>query len=297
MQQVLRRPPKDPTVAVYAAEWLRRPAGRLRANTRRLYRYGVESHVLPAYGDRRLTSITRGDIRALADALGARYAPKTVRQIISAFSAMLSAGVEDEILAANPAFRLRLPTAALHRAPAFRDAQLDLFLTATVQVEPTLAPLFYLCAHAGLRVGEAMAVRVGDANLDTRALHVQRTAHRHGETDLPKDGPRVVRLPPRLAERLRVHEATVTDWYFPGETRRGPLSYTTVRRAMIDACDVAGLEYRPTHGLRRTFISQLLATGAPPEWCRRQVGHANLATTMAYNDELPMDDPETFAAM
>ncbi|ROZ62479.1 hypothetical protein EDL96_09835 [Kocuria soli] len=43
-----------------------------------------------------------------------------------------------------------------------------------VAIEPPYAPIFALCAYAGLRISEACAVQVDDLDLKAMTLHVQR---------------------------------------------------------------------------------------------------------------------------
>ena len=291
-----RRDDAAPPLATYARAWLVRCAARVRPTTHKVYTYGIEQHLVPALGARPLDQITRRDVRALVDQLRQRLAPKTTRTVVATLSVMLTAAVEDELVPGNVTLRLRLPQTTVHQAPAFTADEMARFLAALRVLAPHYAPLFQLCGHAGLRIGEARAIRKGDADFATRALRIERTAHRGSVVGPPKDGPRVVRLPPHLAATLEAHEApieTIGAYDFPNY-KGHPLSDTHAARLMHAACDEAGLARRGSHALRRSFVSQMLAEGAPLDWVRRMAGHASAQITQAYNAELPMADPEAF---
>jgi len=288
--------PAPLTLTEYALTFLAAVAPTLRPTSRRAYRYALEHYVVPHLGTVPVAALTRRQVRTFAAELSVRLAPKTVRLIVAALSALLTAAVEDELAPAHVALRLRLPTTTVRRAPAFTAVQLDLFLDAVRATTPH-ALLFQLCAHAALRAGEARGLRRGDADLAARTLRITRTAHRRGEVGPPKDGPRVIALPPRLAAALEAHEAPIVPgaYDFAGPSG-GPLSDTHVQRLFHDACDRAGLQRRGTHALRRSSLSLLLANGAPGQFVRQLAGHASLAQLAVYDADLPMVAPAAFEA-
>jgi integrase len=170
-------------------------------------------------------------------------------------------------------------------------------------------PLFSLLAYSGLRIGEALALQPEDVSLG--GLHVRRTlapAQREGVSlearlGTPKAGEtRTVAIGAHLAGVLRDHIAAERErlfkagrsfvWLF--STREGaPLDETRVRKAFKTAIRAAGLpESRFTvHSCRHSYASQMLAKGAPLTWVSRQLGHAQVTTTLAfYAWALPQGD-------
>ena len=72
-----------------------------------------------------------------------------------------------------------------------------------------------------------------------------------------------------------------------------PLDETRIRKAFKVALKAVGLpEGRFTvHSLRHTYASLMLAKGAPLAWVSRQLGHANVTTTLDfYAWALPQGD-------
>jgi integrase len=136
-----------------------------------------DRHVLPVFGDLRLRHLDRERIkRLLADKLRAGYARDTVRLILAALRGLLNAALEDGFIEANPAARLgrrlRLEVGLVERAErvkAFDRGQLRAFLEAcrthTSATVRRYYPPFLVLARTGLRLGEALALKVGGPRL------------------------------------------------------------------------------------------------------------------------------------
>jgi site-specific recombinase XerD len=146
-----------------------------------------------------------------------------------------------------------------------------------------LATLFY----AGLRVGEALRLRLDQLDLDQGELHV-----------LGKGG-KVRRVPVHreLARILRAwlrQRPEASALLFPsapaGHARTGQLDNSRVELVLREVyAPAAGLAGRVTpHTLRRTFATELRRRNVPLEHVQRLLGHADIRTTMVYLAE-PME--------
>jgi site-specific recombinase XerD len=142
------------------------------------------------------------------------------------------------------------------------------------------AALFSLLYSGGLRLGEALALRPSDVDLDRCTVHV-----RHGKGD--KD--RLVGIHPEAC-------TYVQRWFDArrrlGLARRQHL-FCTLKGAAVDpryvrfalnrAAARAGVDKRVhPHGLRHTHAVGLVEQGVPVHEIRDQLGHASLATTDVY---------------
>lgn len=94
--------PAGITLRAWAAEWLPSRT-RISPDTRRRYEQQLRDEILPAFGDRRLATITATMVgRWLVD-LGRTRKPRTVTRYYSLLSAMLAAAVRAGHIPANPA--------------------------------------------------------------------------------------------------------------------------------------------------------------------------------------------------
>jgi integrase len=146
-----------------------------------------------------------------------------------------------------------------------------------------------LCAFAGLRLGEAAALQVGDFDLPGRRLVVRRQVQRKngGEVDLrpPKYGSeRTIYLADGLADIVTAHIARLRGrgaqrWLFRGENGNPPHQNTVGywwRKTRRDA----GHPTTKLHDLRHFYASGLIAAGCDVVTVQRALGHSSATVTL-----------------
>jgi integrase/recombinase XerD len=135
--------------------------------------------------------------------------------------------------------------------------------------------LYYLLAHGGLRISEALDLQFQDLDLTARRLRVREGK---GQRD------RVVFLTVTAAAALRCYLATVP--HAPGDLvlswRQRPLSYVQAHRRLQQLGQAAGVKQLSAHRLRHTYATLLLNNGMTIESLRMLMGHENLNTTLIY---------------
>lgn len=308
----------DSTVAVYGKHWLAAVEDGVKARTHASYAEQFARYVKPRLGARPVAELRRPEVRAfLVDCRrkgvgGTPLAPGSIYAIYAALRAMLNHAVEDGLRGDNPAARLgkvlRLyPTknarrAAVHLRALDRE-QTAALLEHTRTVEPAWYPVVLLLARTGMRLGEALMLRLTDYNAAAGALRVERAWNaKHKREELPKHGARTVDVSRELAAVLDAHAAAlgkvvrldgspVTAWLFPSEVGT-MLDGRNVRRALARIAEGAGLgRGLGPHDLRHTVGSQLIAAGKSPVYVQRLLGHASVATTVdLYGSGLPLED-------
>jgi len=153
-----------PTFADLANRWITKvvPVS-CKASTLTDYKIILRKHLLPVIGSKPVDMITRGDVKTfLLDKIAAGYAPSSVTHMKNAFSGVLAMAVDDELLQANPALALgklwkEKPDGA--NIKPFSADELRQLLSTFRQDWPRYHPLVATLALAGLRAGEAMALR------------------------------------------------------------------------------------------------------------------------------------------
>lgn len=323
-----RAPVVDPNITVggYAQRWLDQiealvHAGERKPRTLEHYDDMLRLHIEPRLGPMKVRDLGRSDAKELLlDKLRSGLDPGTVSIIYRTLRAMLSAAVDDEVIAANPiaklgrALGLSQSKAARQetvKSKAMTRAQLIKFLSAAFAHERRWYPLMLTLARTGVRLGECLALQIGlhdDGDLDflAREISVARTLSDDGRrVDAPKMGDgRVVDMSQQLADTLRTHAITLRAaaleagapaeqrlWLFPERTG-GPRDPHNVRRAFTRILKHAELSTHFTpHCLRHTFASILLAEGKSPAYVQAQLGHKSIAMTVdTYGRWLPKGD-------
>jgi integrase/recombinase XerD len=136
--------------------------------------------------------------------------------------------------------------------------------------------LFMTIYAAGLRVSEAVALKVTD--IDSRRM-VLRVCQGKGKKD------RYVMLSPKLLEVLRAYWKAYrpSTWLFFGKDKTRPLHRKTVYVACLGIARRAGLKKRIcVHTLRHSFATHLLEAGTDLRTIQALLGHRHPRTTALY---------------
>lgn len=228
-----------------------------------------------------------------------RLADGSVRRILAPLRSCLASAKREDLIRHNPTTGAALPVRdEQHRIERDEDEldEHDRKALTTEQLATLLAVaparhqvLLQLLAATGLRIGEALALRWGDVQLDGERAAVRvRRSLRHGRFKPPKSryGRRQVPIDFELVRALRAARAE-TEW--PGErdlvfcTPDGtPLDYSNLlTRVFKPAAQEAGIPWAAFHTLRHTCASRLFAEGRNPVQVQRWLGHHSAAFTVA----------------
>lgn len=167
-----------PTLAAFAAEFLHRrtTTGRpLSVTTAHRYTAWIRDDIAPSgLGKMRLDRITRRDVRGYVDDLtkAGRGAP-TAARLLSLVSAILSLAVEDELIALNPASRVKPPATERKALEVWGPADVVRFLK--VAGAHRLGAVFEFMLHTALRRGEVCGLRWSDVDLDEGTVRISST--------------------------------------------------------------------------------------------------------------------------
>jgi integrase/recombinase XerD len=137
----------------------------------------------------------------------------------------------------------------------------------------TILMTIYGC---GLRLSEALGLRVQDVDSQRHVVHVrQGKGRRDRYVNLPTT------LVPQLQEYWKAYRPQL--WLFPGKSADRQLHPTSIQRATSQARLRAGLTKPVTpHTLRHCFATHLLEAGTDLRTIQMQLGHGSLHTTAIY---------------
>jgi integrase len=228
--------------------------------------------------------------------------PVSVRKALTLLGGIIQRAVESGRVQSNPARLVRKARAPRHQevrplAPAAVEAM-------RAAANHRDATLLSALAYAGLRPGEALALRWGDVR--ERTLLVERALSLGGEKDTKTTTHRTVRLLAPLAADLRewkMRSGRPSDRELiflghDGQPWSEPAYQSWRRRAFKRALTAAGVEGARPYDLRFSFASLLLHEGRSVIYIARQLGHGAQLTLSPYGhviDELedqPRQDAE-----
>ena len=171
------------------------------------------------FADLPLRALRRSHVEAWVKAMSADLAPSTIHTRMRNVRSVLRAAVADKLIATDPSQGVVLPGVAGPRAAMRIPTVEDVGAILTGAADDFRA-FVALCAFAGLRMGEASGVQVGDVDFLRRTLRVERQLQGDGKAITvrpPKYGSeRVIYLPDELVEILSRHVAAHTPDGDPG---------------------------------------------------------------------------------
>jgi integrase len=294
---VVEEPKQEPTFHEFASEWIAaRTLEGLGARTIEDYTWALTNHLLPFFGRHRLSEITVREVdrykttKAAEGVLSHNSINKTLTRLSQVLEVALEYA-EDEgwKLSSNAAQgRRRRLSGTRPRRPWVEPEQLMALLVAA---EGCLArrgrPLVAVLAGAGLRIGEALALRRRDVNLARGELTVGRSK--------TEAGVRTVDLTPALRDELATYllDSRWTkpdDLVFPTQSGRQDTRQNVRRRLLMPAIEranktlaAAGIEpigKVTPHGLRRTYATLRCAVGDDVAFTASQLGHEDARFTL-----------------
>ena len=272
------------TLADFAQDWFRlyaRP--NLAQTTLEGYVFLWDRYVLPRLGGVELRRLTPQLIEMFRSELeGAGVGPASIRKTLIVLQSVLARAVVWQRIGSNPVAAVRKPSQRRTRlvrplAPATVEA-IRAHLLGRGQIRD--ATLISVLAYAGLRPGEALALRWSDVG--ERTLLVERALALGEMKETKTQASRSVRLLKPLAGDL-------SEWYLAarrpdGESlvfpRRDGDAWSDYdwrnwrKRRFADAAPATGLASVRPYDLRHSFVSLLLAEGASVVEIAQQAGHS-----------------------
>jgi len=129
---------------------------------------------------------------------------------------------------------------------------------------------------AGLRVSEAVVLKLADVDRDRMTLRIEQGKGR-------KD--RVVPLSRRLVRQMEAYwrENPPRQWLFANRQGNRAIDVTVAQRVFMHAKLRTGITKRGgVHSLRHAFATHLIEVGADVPTVQRLLGHRSVSTTMRY---------------
>ncbi len=259
----------------------------LAVNTLTAYRADLARWVrfLARQGVQSPGDIKRGHITAFLEQLRRDgQQPATVARRLAAVRAFLKFLAAERLVATNPAEELGSPRLA-HRLPHVLGLE---EVQRLLEAPDTGSPLglrdralLELLYATGLRVSEAVSLRVGDLDM---AAGLLRCLGKGGRERLVPVGDEALRVTGAYLRQARPRLLKGRPSRYLFLNRRGqPLTRQTVWKLLKRYAKRAGIDRQVTpHTLRHSFATHLLENGADLRAVQEMLGHADIVTTQIY---------------
>ncbi|MFE6746039.1 tyrosine-type recombinase/integrase [Kitasatospora purpeofusca] len=322
--------PQTPLVKVYEEFIL---AGSRVASSDRSLETSLRLHISPFFGKRPIGSIRQMDLKMWLKWMNERYAESTVINRYEMLASVFTFAMVNDYIKKNPCVGLKTGRTAVKRRvkkkiriPSIVEAQK---ISDSLPAQYRL--LVWLMCGLGLRIGEAMAVSLGQFNFEANVIYVDRQVAQDGENDEPRtkwlatitkgkgqaaqirhlkwrdsDEGRPVPMPLLISQKVRDHirefglyrveegpNRMAGDYLFSNKTRTNILTYSVMEQNWVAAVKTSGVARKITpQWLRHFFASAALSEGVPVNEVAEWLGHRDPKVTYLTYAHIMPDAPE-----
>jgi integrase len=250
----------------------------------------IDNDLLPEWGERLITDILRSDVKDLIRRK-ARTSPIAANRMLALISSIFSWALDEEIVQASPAVKIRRPGTETPRERVLSDIELRDVWEASGRLGYPYAPIFRLALVTGQRIGEVAGMRRSEFAGDLWNLPGERAKSGNGHS---------VYLAPLAREAISDLPLFGNgDLLFTNarDPNRQPTGFSEARRRLYQAVADVRRErgenepmpdWRP-HDLRRTCATGMRTLRIDRLTVSKVLNHAESGVTQVY-DRYSMDD-------
>jgi integrase len=285
-KEALRVPRTGITLEEFVTEWRTSVAVNLKGSTTRASESHLRAHIFPKLGSLSLTEINTKTVQSFVAylATGGR-SRKTVENVLLTLSSILRvARAWDYACGSFKLADITMPREGIRKEQrCLTDEEMQRIIAAAPEPFGTILAV---TSVLGLRIGETLALRVGDIDFAKHIIRVRQTvdaATRSVQAVKSQASSADVPMPSQLETRLRAlllkHDGK-SELLFVN--RRGrPFSANKLREQQLHPLLVKlGIQRGGFHSMRHGAASALLADGATPAVVQRQLRHSDARITL-----------------
>lgn len=262
----------------------------------------VNTHLIPRFKNKRLSSIRNKDITDLQnDLIESGAAVSHIKKIHTTLSAIFNFAIKQEYIETNPASTVgnidlkeekKMDYWTLEEFKRFISViDNDFYLT-----------LFMTLYYSGMRKGELLAITWNDINFEENTIHINKTVYNNIITTPKTSGSiRTITMPTHTMRLLSLLRAS-KEYYKPDYIVFGdfykPLSTSTLDRYFAKYIKESGVKKIRIHDLRHSHASYLINKGTIISVIAKRLGHSNPSTTLnIYSHLYPSTEKEAVLQM
>lgn len=288
----------DLLFASVSQDWLDERKSFLKESSIAKYRNILTGYLLPEFGDRSITAITKEELSCFFSKLltsggvhGKGLSPRMVKSVISVFESVAeyTSNCNDVEVVSVGRFPLKDQKKPLRIFSITEQQKLERFLFSDIGS----AELgIILCLYTGIRLGELCALKWEDISLEYRKMDIHATMMRIQTPDNPDRRTKVIITPPKSAcsvreiplppdifRLLQKMEEPKDTYLLTGHQNVyiEPRTMENKFKSITASCGIADANF---HALRHTFATRCIEKGFDVKSLSEILGHASVKITM-----------------
>lgn len=245
----------------------------------------IETKIIPYFGDKPMNEITAVDIIKWQNMLMKQeYSPTYLRMIQNQLTALFNHAERFYDLRDNPCKKVdKMGRSNAKELNFWTKDEYEVFLETFAEGDEMYRLIFQMLFWLGCRIGEALALKSSDIDLEKATISVTKTYYRRNKTDYitsPKteSSNRKITIPKFLQGEIK--EYLDSQYELAPDERIFPITDRAVQKKMKQKTEEAKLKPIRVHDLRHSHIALLIEKGLQPLVIAQRVGHDSVNTTM-----------------
>lgn len=287
---------KTPVTALHSRWWRSKRASLPAESSQLAIDASWRTHVKPHWGTVPVGSIRPDMVQDWVDDLASRRSATTVHRAVEVLRGILDDAVRFRMIKHNPCEGVRLPARSRKKPTTITEKQ----LRTLVEEASRLKSLLMFLGYTGARWGEAVALTVGDIDVERRRAVITKAAPTVGGRAVlgatKSTEHRTIGVPAHVLEAMKPDLRGKLPSALVWTNARGEYLTTPSRRSWFHgALDRARAKDESfplitPHDLRHAAASILISRGASVLVVQRQLGHASAKMTLDRYSHLFEDD-------
>lgn len=283
VERAIEAVPSTPTFSVFAQQWLANHQVEWRRSHIRVLRSTIDGHLLPAFGDKPVSSIAKSDVLALRAKLAALpgragkpgLTPKRINGILAPLRQMLNEAAETYGFT-SPVLNLKPLKVRKTDVEPFTLDEVQLLLST---VRPDYRDYFTVRFFTGMRTGEAHGLKWKYVDFANRLILIRETfvlgEDEYTKTDSSQREIQMSQVVFDALQRQHAATASLSDYVFCNREGKPLDNKNFTDRVWTPLLRHLGFKPRRPYQMRHTAATLWLASGEAPEWIARQLGHSS----------------------
>ncbi|ACD96564.1 Arm DNA-binding domain-containing protein [Trichlorobacter lovleyi] len=274
--------PSTPAFQEVAKDWLEENAVRWKRSYTDMITGIVEKYLIPHFGEKEVSHITKGDILKFRSSLAKvpngkkeGLSPDRMNHIMTPLRMILNDAAERNNFT-TPCIGIKQLRVARSDVYPFSIEEVNLIISS---VRKDFKNYYAVRFFTGMRTSEIDGLKWEHVDFDRRLIHIRETLVKGVlSTTKTEYSQRSIEMSSLVFNALKdQHAVTAAKSRYVFCTKDGsPLEYSNIsNRVWYPLLRYLGLKPRRAYQTRHTTATLWLAAGENPEWIARQMGHAN----------------------
>lgn len=274
----------DMQLAEFVDVYFQDKKNELKDRTRKNKRYMMDQHIIPYFGDKKMSEISASQIIQWQNEMQTKgFSEAYLRMIQNQLTCLFSHASRIYDLSVNPCKKVKRMGNSDSRGLDFWTTEEYAKFIQTMEPGTKYYVIFEILFWTGCRIGELLALTKGDIDFANNRISITKTYYRTGKKDVvtepkTKQSIRIIEIPDFLKREIK--EFTDGHYGMPDNERLFPIVQEAVQHKMKRQIAKAGVKRIRVHDLIHSHVAYLINKGVEPLLIKERVGHKDIRITL-----------------